>query len=422
LFIVKIEGLVKKHRATFYEVIKIRDFNTVKNKNKNHLRLSIKNILIPILCLLSGLMFQSCYSSTAVKGTPVKELAPSKEDMANKSLQRKKERESLARMRRVTENKVFREIDGVSEYRIGPLDVLEISSRVGDKVTTTTVTVNTRGKVSYSFIDNLQVAGLIPSQFDDMLTKRLSNYIKKPRIDVLVKEFNSKSALLMGELASLRANFLGKGASGKINLQGKTTLMDLIVLAGGYTVDADIKKVKLIRAGKTYIINLYDIIEKGDEILNVIIDDGDVVDIPELPEYGERVYVMGEVSYQGIYPLEDAQDLLAAISLAGSFTRLAKEENTLIVRAHEPGKEPLVMMANLDALLTQADLSQNIRLEDGDLVYVPRMLIGDINDWIANMLPLLDILLYPAQFEYQYSLRKYLHFDRRHNNIDPYRR
>ena len=383
--------------------------------------MSIKNILIPILCLLSVLMFQSCYSSTAVKGTPVKELVPSKEDMVNKNLQRKKERESLARMRRVTENKVFREIDGVSEYRIGPLDVLEISSHVGDKVTNTTATVNTRGKVSYSFIDNLQVAGLTPSQFDDMLTERLSNYIKKPRIDVLVKEFNSKSALLMGELASLRANFLGKGASGKINLQGKTTLMDLIVLAGGYTVDADIKKVKLIRAGKAYVINLYDIIEKGDEILNVIIDDGDVVDIPELPEYGERVYVMGEVASQGIYPLEDAQDLLAAISLAGSFTRLAKEENTLIVRAYESGEKPLVMMSNLDALLKKADLSQNIRLEDGDLVYVPRMLIGDINDWIANTMPLLDILLYPAQLEGEYSLRKYLHFDRRHNNVDTYR-
>ncbi len=371
---------------------------------------------------MSGFVLQSCHTSTAVKGTPVKELAPSKEDMAKKKVLEDIKRKELAGMSRVTANRVFREIDGVPEYRIGPLDVLEISSHVGDRVTTTTVTVNTRGKVSYSFIDNLQVAGLTPSQFDDMLTRRLSSYIKKPRIDVLVKEFNSKSALLMGELASLRANFLGKGASGRINLQGKTTLMDLIVLAGGYTVDADIKKVKLIRAGKAYLINLYDIIEKGDEILNVIIDDGDVVDIPELPEYGERVYVMGEVVYQGIYSLEDAQDLLAAISLAGSFTRLAKEENTLIVRAYEPGKEPLVMMADLDALLKKADLKQNIRLEDGDLVYVPRMLIADINDWIANMSPLLDILLYPAEFEYQYSLRKYLHLDRRHNNADPYRR
>jgi len=352
----------------------------------------------------------------------VKELAPSREDMASKKVLEDVKRKELTGMSRVTENKVFREIDGVPEYRIGALDVLEISSHAGDKVTTTTVTVNNRGMVSYSFIDNLEVAGLTPSQFDDMLTKRLSSYIKKPRIDVLVKKFNSKSALLMGEVASLRADFLGKGASGKFNLQGKTTLMDLIVLAGGYTVDADIKKVKLIRSGKAYIINLYDIIEKGDEILNVIIDDGDVVDIPELPEYGERVYVMGEVVYQGIYPLEDAQDLLAAVSLAGAFTPLAKEENTLIVRAYEPGKEPLVMMADLKALLRKADIGQNIRLEDGDLVYVPRMLIGDINDWIRNTMPLLDILLYPAKFEAEYSLRKFLHFDRRHNNIDPYRR
>ena len=198
--------------------------------------------------------------------------------------------------------------------------------------------------------------------------------------------------------------------------------MDLIALAGGYTVDADVKRVKLIRSGKTFFINLYDIIEKGDASLNVIIDDGDVVDIPELPEYGERVYVMGEVAIQGVYPLEDAQDLLAAISLAGSITRLAKEENTLVVRAQESGKEPLVMMADMKALLRKADLSQNVRLQDGDLVYVPRMLIGDINDWIANTMPLLDFLLYPAEFEQEYFLRKYLHFDRRHNGVDVYRR
>ena len=86
----------------------------------------------------------------------MKELAPSKEDMVSKNLQRNKERESLTEMRKVMENKVFKEIDSVPEYRIGPLDVLEINSHVGDKVTTTAVTVNTRGKVSYSFIDNLK--------------------------------------------------------------------------------------------------------------------------------------------------------------------------------------------------------------------------------------------------------------------------
>jgi len=358
-----------------------------------------------------------------VKGTPVKELALSEEAAARRAVDRQAQKRELARMSAVKENKVFVELKGIPEYRIGPLDVLEISSHVGDKVDTATVTVNNKGNISYSFIDDLHVAGLTPTQVDDLLTRKLSAYIRKPRIDILVKEFKSKYATVLGELANIRGTLYGsKGASGKIYLEGKTTLMDLISLAGGYTVDADIKKVKLIRQGRTYVINLYDIISKGDESLNVIIDHGDVVDVPELPVYGERVYVMGEVNAQGIYPLEDARDLLAAVSLAGSFTPLAKEENTLIVRGREPGKKPLVMMADMKALLRKADLTQNIQLQDGDLIYVPPMRIADINRWIANTMPLLDFIFYPAKFEDTYFLRRYLHIDRRHKSIDIYRR
>jgi polysaccharide biosynthesis/export protein len=178
--------------------------------------------------------------------------------------------------------------------------------------------------------------------------------------------------------------------------------MDLVAYGGGYTIDADIKNAKLIRKGISYILNIYDIIERGDDSQNIIIDDGDVVNIPELPQFGERVYVMGEVNTQGIYPLKDAQDLLAAIALAGNTTRLAKEENTLIVRGYEPGEPPLVMMANLKDLFRQADLSQNIRLRDGDLVYVPAMQIKDVNDWIINMTPVLNVLLWPGEFSQRY--------------------
>ncbi|MBW1912464.1 MAG: hypothetical protein JRI43_04710, partial [Deltaproteobacteria bacterium] len=170
---------------------------------------------------------------------------------------------------------------------------------------------------------------------------------------------------------------------------------------------------KLIRRGRAYLINLYDIIEKGDASRNVIIDDGDVLDIPDLPEFGERIYVMGEVKSQGIYSLKDARDILGAISLAGNVTTLAKEENTLIVRGYGHGEPPLVMMADLYALFNRADLAQNIDLQDGDLVYVPRMLIGDINDWITNTMPLLDFLFYPKRFQGSYFTRDYLHINPR---------
>jgi polysaccharide export outer membrane protein len=357
-------------------------------------------------------LFPSCAQNTAVLGTPVNEVVLPEQARAVKAVQTEKTREELAKMSQVKENSTFEEIVGIPEYRIGAYDVLEISSYTGDKVKATLVTVDGRGRISYSFIDNLPVTGLTPSQLERLLITKLSAYVRNPRINVLVKEFNSKSATVIGEFSLLRTTTYGtKAASGKINLRGRTTLTDLIALGGGYTIQADIRRIQLIRKGESYLINLYDILEKADENQNVIIDNGDVVNIPELPTYGERVYVLGEVNSQGVYPLKQAQDLLAALSLAGNYTRLAKEENTLIVRGYEPGKPPLVMMADVKALLRKADLSQNIRLKDGDLVYVPRMLIGDINDWIINMTPLLELLLYPGRFETYYSKDKVLSVD-----------
>ena len=342
-----------------------------------------------ICLLLMSLMILAC-GTMAVKGTPVKELTATKPELAEMKKMKETEKLELAKMSKVTENSVFETIDGIPQYRIGPLDILEINSRTGDKTVTTLVTVNGLGNISFSFLDNLQAGGLTPTQLDALLSKKLSAYIRKPRIDVMVKEYRSKTALALGEFSLLRGGLSSMSGSGVINLKGRTTLMDFIALAHGYTVKGDIRHLKLIRKGKTYVINIYDIIAQGNENLNVIIDTGDAVDIPELPVVGEQVFVMGEVASQGVYDLKDAKDLLSAIALAGKFTDVAKEQYTLIVRATEPGKEPIVMMANVEALLERADLSQNIKLRDGDLVYVPRMVIGDINKWIRNLDPLLD--------------------------------
>jgi protein involved in polysaccharide export with SLBB domain len=372
-----------------------------------------KSILVgfPLFFVLL-LSLSSCSTSTAIMGTPVNQVATLEDRVKVTRMQTEQNLDALTRMSEVKENNVFETVAGIPEYRIGAGDVLEINSHTGDKVTTSTVTVDSRGRISYSFIDHLKVEELTCSQLETLLTTKLSAYVRNPRINVLVKEFNSKSATIIGEFSSLRNVSYGKGASGRINLKGKTTLTDLIALGGGYTLNADIKDVKLVRKGKSYLINLYDIIEKGDEDQNVIIDEADVVNIPELPTYGERVYVLGEVNNQGIYPLKEAQDLLAALALSGNTTRQAKEENTLIVRGYEPGKPPLVMMADVKSLLRKADISQNVRLRDGDLVYVPRMLIGDINDWIINMTPLLNLLLYPGQFEDYYAYRPYLQYNK----------
>ncbi len=376
----------------------------MKDKIKNRWGCSARLRLFLLLTLAAPLT-QACFSSVAVKGVPVEDLATVKKEEKIRRELTAEDRKELARMCKVKENRVFKEVEGFPEYRIGPLDVLQINSRIGDKVTSTIVTVNSLGRIYYSFIDDLDVNELTPSELDDLLTKELSKYIKNPRIDIIVQRFDSKSAMVLGEFASLRGGQYGKTPSGRIYLKGRTTLIDFIAQAGGYTDRGDIKNLRLTRGGKTYQINLYDIITRGDENLNVIINEGDVLDIPDLGEFRNKVYVLGEVQSQGVYDLRDAQDLLAAISMSGSITPLAKESNTLVVRATEPGGKPLVMMADVKALLRRGDLRQNIPLKDGDLVYVPPMKIKDVNDFITNMNPLLNFIFWPDRYRSTYWIK-----------------
>ncbi|MFA7465261.1 MAG: hypothetical protein WCY54_09420, partial [Syntrophales bacterium] len=134
-----------------------------------------------------------------------------------------------------------------------------------------------------------------------------------------------------------------------------------------------------------------------------IVDSGDIVTVPELPTFGERIYVFGEVRTQGIYRLKDASDLLAAVSISGGMTQIAIKTDIKIIREYvERGGKPLIISADLDELLKRGDMSQNIALKDGDVIYVPRRTIGDINEFITNTIPLLDYMFYPGRYRDYY--------------------
>jgi len=368
----------------------------------------MKRILFEYFFLLFFILILPNGCTKTIQGTPVKNLPhlTMPQEVPPMSLTMK---DKLARLSKTTENAVFTEKRGYPEYKIGSLDILEITARIGSDHKTDTVKVRSNGMISYSFVDDLPVEGITVREVDEKLTEMMSRFIRNPRIDIVVKEFNSKSALVLGETGFLRYAYY-KAETGRIFLKGKTTLLDLLVMAGGYTKDADIKKVKLIRGDKIYYVNLYDLIYRGEVEQNVIIDDGDAIDVPELPKYGERVYVLGEVNRQGIYSLRDAPDLLAALSFAGSYTGTAVEENTIIIRGYQPGKEPLILTADLNAVLKKGDIGQNIPLMDGDIVYMPRSRVGDINEFIINTVPLLEYLLYPGRYRDYYGSYEQLRF------------
>ncbi len=341
----------------------------------------------------SAILLSSC--AFEARGIPVKEFRPMTAVEEAETKQKNESKEEIARASQVKENSAFTERRGVPEYIIGPGDILTINLREGAKVNTYDALVRPDGKISYSFIDNIMVSGHTASEVTELLIEALKKYIREPRLDIVIKEYKSKSVLLFGQI-----NILQQGTSGpgKYPLLGKTRVLDLVVAAGGAVSgqdkgNADLRNVELVRQGERYTLNLYNAMFRGDVSDNIVLDSGDIVTVPEMPTFAERVYVFGQVASQGILKLKDSQDLLTAIALSGGTTPVAVKTDIKIIREYEERQgKPVIFSANLDQILLQGDLAQNIRLKDGDVIYVPRSVIGDINEFIANISPMLDFI------------------------------
>jgi polysaccharide export outer membrane protein len=386
----------------------------------------LKNATLATILVLAAASLSACSSYIPhvfeAKGVPVKTLKPSAEDVAAAEKARQQQEKEITAMAFVTGNSSFTQRRGTPEYLLGPGDVLKITFWEGAKSTEYIAEVRSDGKISYAFMDDIPVSGRTVGELYEALMEGLRQYIRVPRLEVVVKEYKSKPVLLFGQINKISP---GPSGPGKYALKGKTTILDLIVSAGGPVTgrgstftgtgqtqvvvgeeggNADLRNVELLRKGKRYTLNLYDVMFKGDASQNVIVDAGDIVTVPELPVFGERVYVLGEVNTQGIYRLKDASDLLASLSLAGGPTRLAVKSDIKIIREYMESKgAPVILSASYDDITKKGDISQNVALRNGDIVWVPRILIGDINEWIVNSLPLLDYLLKPAAYRDAYG-------------------
>lgn len=90
-----------------------------------------------------------------------------------------------------------------------------------------------------------------------------------------------------------------------------------------------------------------------------------------MKSYGPRkVYVMGNVNAPGIKEMGvDNMNVYAAVSAAGGVDRKGRSKHIQLIRQIDGVL--YYREINLDAFVKKHDLSQNIELEDGDIIYVP---------------------------------------------------
>lgn len=245
----------------------------------------------------------------------------------------------------------------MEDYEIGPRDVLEIVIWDHDDLERE-VHVSRKGEFSFPLIGKVQADGITVDQLEKKIGDKLSGkYIIDPQVSIAVKEYRSKCVFILGDVET----------PGEYTLTGKTTLVEVLSLAGGPTEDAGSEvivirpknhrenPISLEEAKEDEIIkvNLRKLLE-GDTSQNVFLKPNDTIYISQ----EEYFYVFGEVKKPGRYSMEKGTTVLKAITTAGGVNEKAAINKTRIVREQEGAK-------------IQISVKMTDPLEPEDIVMVP---------------------------------------------------
>ncbi len=108
-------------------------------------------------------------------------------------------------------------------YKIGPLDVLEITVfKVPDL--SKTVQVSEAGTINFPLIGEVEASGKSARELEQFLAKELgAKYLQKPQISVFVKEHNSQRVTVEGAVKK----------PGVIPMAGGMSLLQAVAISGG---------------------------------------------------------------------------------------------------------------------------------------------------------------------------------------------
>jgi len=254
----------------------------------------------------------------------------------------------------------------ITEYRIGPKDLLEISVFGEEDMKNLVVRVSEDGKITLPLLREVDVNGLTKGDVERKITTLLAEkYLQNPQVTVFIKEYLSKRVSVLGAVEK----------PGPFELLGRQTLLQVISQSGGLTRDAG-SEIIVIRpladgTSTSLRISIEDLFFKGDPNLNIPLEAGDIVNVPV--DKLVPIYVFGQVKNPGALQVKKSNipTLLQAIAQAGGFTDRASKSGIVIKRRDAAGKETEIKVNTKDILKNK---KKDVELFENDTVYVPESL------------------------------------------------
>jgi polysaccharide export outer membrane protein len=127
--------------------------------------------------------------------------------------------------------------------------------------------------------------------------------------------------------------------------------------------DAVIAEALSSGAAKPIVIDYYRLVHEGDLTQNLVVEGGDMINIPKANE----IYVLGSVARPGPVKYEDHMGILQAVTLAGGPTPEASPKSTYILRQGEKGEKKIEI--RFDQILKNK--TKNVPIQPDDVIVIP---------------------------------------------------
>jgi polysaccharide export outer membrane protein len=255
------------------------------------------------------------------------------------------------------------------DHKILPNDLLSISV-YGEPELSKNVRVDADGKIEMpQLTEKLQAGGLMPRDIEKEVTSALveGQILLHPIVAVAIAEYAERSISVVGDVKN----------PGQFKITSPVSLLEALAKAGWVTNDAG-PDVMLTASDSVEPrkINLRDLQMSADRSLNVMLNGGEIVSVPDavkelearFPE-GPKVWITGNVGHPLVYSITNPADatVLKVIANAGGVAQ-NYAKTAWIYRREGTGNRRPIPIALGDMMHRKA---QDVALQADDVLLVP---------------------------------------------------
>lgn len=249
--------------------------------------------------------------------------------------------------------------------RIGPNDLLSLSV-YGAPELTRTVRVSAEGFLRLPMLkQKIEAKGLMPSDLEEQIATALDSekILVEPVVTVTIAEYHSRPISVAGAV--------------KVPLTfqavGQTTLLEALTRAQGLSSEAGteilVTRPPLVPGGVPRVerIPVKGLIDAADPTLNVTLDGGEEVRVPQIG----RIFVVGNVKHPGAFKIEDGfgLTLLKALAMAEGLMPYANKQ--AFIYRHGDSASPASQEVAIDLRKILDRKLPDVLLSPNDILYIP---------------------------------------------------